>query len=92
MATKVKKRSAVKSAKKLPSPFNIYWEKNNYLILIAGIIVSIIGYYFMSIGPWNSNESLVYSPILLFIAYVIIFPFAIVYRRKKQQSTESVKE
>lgn len=86
--TKVKKRASVKSAKKLPSPFSIYWEKNNYLLLIAGIVVAITGYYFMSIGPWNSNESLHYSPIILFIAYVIIFPLAIVYRRKKNQKTE----
>lgn len=85
---KAKKRSSVKSVKKLPSPFNIYWEKNNYILLIAGIVVAIIGYYFMSIGPWNSNESLVYSPIVLFIAYVIIFPLAIVYKKKKQQNSE----
>lgn len=86
--SKVKKRASVKSAKKLPSPFSIYWEKNNYILLIVGIIVTIIGYYLMSIGPWNSNESLVLSPIVLFIAYVIIFPLAIVYRKKKQQSNE----
>lgn len=86
--TKIKKRAQVKSGKKLPSPFNIYWEKNNYIILIVGVILTFIGYYLMSIGPWNSNESLVYSPIILFIAYVIIFPLAIVYRRKKQQNSE----
>ncbi|MFN3694411.1 MAG: hypothetical protein ACK4UV_05330 [Ignavibacterium sp.] len=90
--TKVKKRVAVKSSKKLPSPFNIYWEKNNYILLIVGIIITIIGYYLMSIGPWNSNESLVYSPIVLFIAYVIIFPIAIVYKRRKQQNTEDNKQ
>ncbi|WP_337865817.1 hypothetical protein [Ignavibacterium sp.] len=87
--SKVKKRAAVKSAKKLRSPFNIYWGKNNYLLLIVGIVVTIIGYYLMSIGPWNSNESLVYSPIILFIAYVIIFPLAIVYKRKNQAETNS---
>ncbi|MFN3872848.1 MAG: hypothetical protein ACK4R9_07590, partial [Ignavibacterium sp.] len=89
--TKIKKRAAVKSSKKLPSPFNIYWEKNNYILLIVGIVITIIGYYLMSIGPWNSNESLVYSPIILFIAYVIIFPLAIVYKRRKQQNTEDNK-
>lgn len=89
---KAKKRSTVKTNKKLPSPFNVYWEKNNYILLIAGIVLAIVGYYFMSIGPWNSNESLVYSPIILFVAYVIIFPLAIVYRKKKQQNSESVNE
>lgn len=90
--SKVKKRAATKSAKKLPSPFNIYWEKKNYLLLLAGIVVTIIGYYLMSIGPWNSNESLVYSPIVLFIAYVIILPLAIVYRRKKQENANTTNE
>lgn len=90
--TKVKKRATVKTSKKLPSPFNIYWEKNNYILLIVGIVVTIVGYYLMSIGPWNSNESLVYSPIILFIAYVIIFPLAIIFRKKKQQNSETVKE
>ncbi|GMU96148.1 hypothetical protein [Ignavibacterium sp.] len=90
--TKVKKRTAVKSSKKLPSPFNIYWEKNNYILLIVGIVITIIGYYLMSVGPWNSNESLVYSPIILFVAYVIIFPLAIIYRKKRQQSTEDNKQ
>uniref|UniRef100_A0A7V3E863 DUF3098 domain-containing protein n=1 Tax=Ignavibacterium album TaxID=591197 RepID=A0A7V3E863_9BACT len=89
---KVKKRATVKTSRKLPSPFNIYWEKNNYILLIVGIVVTIVGYYLMSIGPWNSNESLVYSPIILFIAYVIIFPLAIIYRKKKQQNSETVKE
>ncbi len=89
---KVKKRATVKAAKKLPSPFNIYWEKNNYLILIAGVLLAVLGYYFMSISPWNSTESLVYSPIILFIAYVIIFPLAIVYRKKKDQKPESTQE
>lgn len=89
---KVKKRATVKTSRKLPSPFNIYWEKNNYILLIAGIVVTIVGYYLMSVGPWNSNESLVYSPIILFIAYVIIFPLAIIYRKKKQQNSETVKE
>ncbi|MBI5663406.1 MAG: hypothetical protein HZC46_14850 [Ignavibacterium album] len=90
--TKVKKRTAIKSSKKLPSPFSIYWEKNNYILLIVGIVITIIGYYLMSVGPWNSNESLVYSPIILFVVYVIIFPLAIIYRKKRQQSTEDNKQ
>lgn len=90
--SKVKKRASNKSAKKLSSPFNIYWGKNNYFLLIAGIVVAIIGYYLMSIGPWNSNESLVYSSIILFIAYVIIFPLSIVYRSKKKKNTNATND
>ncbi len=46
------------------SPFNAYWEKTNYFILFAGIAVLILGYIFMSMGPWNSFTSLDISPIL----------------------------
>ncbi len=44
----------------------------------------------MTIGPWDSVSSLVISPIILFIAYVIIFPLSIFLRKKseKEQAPE----
>ncbi len=85
---KVVKKSNVKVAKKLPSPFFIYWEKSNYFLLILGIILLIIGFFAMSIGSWDSTSSLVISPIILFIAYVLIFPIAILYRKKSKSEDE----
>jgi hypothetical protein len=40
---------------------------------------------FMTIGPWDSFSSLVISPIILFIAYVIIFPLSIFLRKKSEK-------
>jgi membrane protein YdbS with pleckstrin-like domain len=85
---KAVKKSTLKVAKKLPSPFFIYWEKSNYLLLILGIILLILGFYAMSIGSWDSTASLVISPIILFIAYVLIFPIAILYRKKPKSEDE----
>lgn len=85
---KVVKKSNLKVAKKLPSPFFIYWEKSNYLLLILGIILLILGFYAMSIGSWDSPASLVISPVILFIAYVLIFPIAIIYRKKPKSEDE----
>jgi len=86
MATKIKRRKTTKQLKKSSvSPFNIYWEKKNYYLLVLGLIVTIIGFYFMTIGPWNSFSSLVISPIILFIAYVIIFPLSIFLRKKSEK-------
>ena len=91
MATKIKKRTIKQTKKSSVSPFNIYWEKKNYYFLALGLVVTIIGFYFMTIGPWNSVSSLVISPILLFIAYIIIFPLSIFLRKKteKEQSQDN---
>lgn len=90
MATKIKKRTVKQTRKSAGSPFNIYWEKKNYYLFVIGLIVTIIGFYFMTIGPWDSFSSLVISPILLFIAYVIIFPLSIFLRKKavKEQAPQ----
>lgn len=91
MATKIKKKTVKQTRKISVSPFNIYWDKKNYYLLALGLIVTIIGFYFMTIGPWDSFSSLVISPILLFIAYVIIFPLSIFLRKRsdKEQAQDT---
>lgn len=91
MATRIKKRTIKQTKKTSVSPFNIYWDKKNYYLLALGLIVTIVGFYFMTIGPWDSFSSLVISPILLFIAYVIIFPLSIFLRKKsdKEQAQDT---
>ena len=85
MATKIKKKTIKQAKKTSVSPFSIYWEKKNYYLLALGLLVTIAGFYFMTIGPWDSFSSLVISPILLFIAYVIIFPLSIFLRKKSDK-------
>lgn len=82
MAKAVKKRSVKTTKKTFESPFSIYWDKTNYILLFAGILFVIVGFYVMSIGEWDSTASLVLSPIILFIGYVIIFPLSILFRKK----------
>lgn len=65
------------------SPFKNYWERNNYILFGLGIVVVILGFILMSQGPWDNPVSLSFSPIVLLIAYVIIFPLSILYRKKK---------
>jgi len=86
MAKKVKRKNIRKSKKEKVrvSPFNIYWEWGNYSLLIVGFAVIIIGFYIMSIGQWDSFSSLVISPILLVIGYVLIFPASIFYRKRNR--------
>ena len=79
MAKKVQRKSS-KQAKK------------NYILLFAGIIVLIIGYLVMSDGKWNSTSALVFSPIILGIAYLLIFPLSIFSSRKNQNSENKAEQ
>ena len=85
MAQKIKRKTIKQTKKTSISPFNIYWEKKNYYILALGLLLTVIGFYFMTIGPWNSFSSLVISPIILFIAYIVIFPLSIFLRKKSEK-------
>jgi hypothetical protein len=90
MAVKTKKKNVKAGAKSLPSPFNIYWEKTNYLLFGLGMLLIILGFYFMSLGEWNSSSSLVISPILLFLGFVVVIPASILYRRKGEAPVNNI--
>ena len=90
MPKKPKKKQTHSAKKTFTSPFNIYWEKNNYYLLYTGIAIIILGFYLMSVGPWDSFTSLVISPIVLVIGYVFVLPASIFYRKKN--NTEDLKE
>ena len=89
MAVKTKKKNVKTSAKSLPSPFNIYWEKTNYILFGLGMFLIILGFYFMGQGEWNSSASLVISPILLFLGFVVVMPASILYRKKNEAQINS---
>jgi membrane protein YdbS with pleckstrin-like domain len=92
MAKTVKKKNLRTTKKALASPFSIYWTKQNYIILIASAVLLIVGYFVMSIDPWNSTPAIVVSPILLLIVYIIIVPAAIFFRKKDQGSNAEGEE
>ncbi len=92
MAKKIQKRKTRIQKKSTESPFNIYWKKQNYVLLLAGFACVILGFYFLGEGVWNSTASLVISPILLFIGYILIFPASIFFRKKKEEKTTKEKE
>ena len=71
----------VKDQKKVSgSHFKDYWQKQNYFFLILGLVVLIIGYYFMMNGSWDSTLSISVSPVILLIAYLILIPLAIFFK------------
>ena len=77
---KVRKQNSRKSS--FVSPFNNYWSKENYILLALGILLLFVGYGLMGQGAWDSTLSLTLSPIVLIIAYLIVFPLSIFYKKK----------
>ncbi|NCS88248.1 MAG: hypothetical protein AUK34_11875 [Ignavibacteria bacterium CG2_30_36_16] len=91
--SKVVRKKNIKVVKKtLESPFKIYWESKNYFLFFAGIALIIIGFYFMSVGGWDSTASLIISPLILGIAYLLIFPASIFYGKKVEEPAEKSSE
>lgn len=80
--SKVRSKSK-KQVQSVTSPFKNYWNKNNYLLLGIGIGIIIIGFILMAQSPWDNPLSLSVSPIVLLLAYIVIFPLSILYKKKK---------
>ncbi len=90
MAKAIKKKSVIKSKKVQEVTFSSYWNKINYMILAAAVITIVIGYVFMSIGPWNSFPSLDISPVILIIGYLILLPLSILYTKSDSGNKNEV--
>lgn len=65
------------------SPFKDYWGKQNYLLLLIGFAIVFVGFFLMTFGPWDNPLSLTVAPIVLLIAYLVVFPLSILIKKKK---------
>jgi len=56
-------------------------KKKNCLLFGFGVFVIIVGYLIMYLGDVDSFQSLVVSPLLLLLGYLIIIPVALLFRK-----------
>ncbi len=56
----------------------------NLIVLIIGLVVIVIGYIFLSTGPYDSTASLTIAPLLLVLGYLVLIPLAIVIRDSRK--------
>jgi hypothetical protein len=56
------------------------YKRKNYVLFAIGVFVIIVGYLIMYLGKVDSFQSLTLSPILLLIGYLIIIPYALLYK------------
>lgn len=87
---KIKKKTKVRKKLKVVER-SLPFTRENYSIFAIGILIIILGYIALSIGPFNSFSSLSVAPILLVIGYCVIIPIAILYRSKADDSEEAGK-
>ena len=62
----------------------------NYVLFGIGLALIIVGYFVMAAGEVNSFQSLTLAPIMLFIAYIIVIPAALIYREKSSEVEENL--
>ncbi len=70
--TKDRKRDT----KKISQEPLICFKRNNYLLLISGIVAIILGYIILSTGD------ITFAPILLVLGYCILIPLALLLKFK----------
>ena len=61
--------------------FSWPYKRKNYLLFGFGVFVIIVGYLTMYLGDVNSFQSLVVSPLLLLLGYLVIIPVALLFRK-----------
>src|SRR4030095_9574546 len=75
---KTQSKIGLKQKKDLSFPL----EKDNFLIIGAGIILLVIGYILMAQNSVDGFVPTVISPILLFLGYCVVIPYEILKKPK----------
>ena len=61
--------------------FSWPYKRKNYVLFGVGVFVIIVGYLIMYSGEVDSFQSLVISPLLLLVGYLVIIPMAILIKQ-----------
>jgi len=77
-----------KKKQKKPAIRKLVFTKENFIIFFGGLALIILGYILMALGDTYSALSLTISPLILFIAYLVIVPLAIMYRKKSPENQQ----
>lgn len=57
----------------------------NYKLFGAGILLLVLGYIALSIGPLDGFWTLSVAPFLLVAGYCVVLPLAVLYRKKEKK-------
>ena len=71
----------MESKNKKTLQFSWPYKRKNYVLFGVGVFVIIMGYLIMYSGEVDSFQSLVISPLLLLLGYLVIIPVALLYKK-----------
>ncbi len=77
------KQNQKRSSQQTKTEFSDFWGAKNIIMLVVGFVALLIGFYLMSVPPWDSDAALNYSPLFLLVAYLIFFPLSIFVKNRK---------
>ncbi len=78
----MKKRDTTKQHLLPPIEFG----RRNLVIFLIGVVVLVVGYILLSVGPWDNPLSRSVAPLILLFGYLVIFPVAIFTRGKVKRT------
>ncbi|MBP7462490.1 MAG: DUF3098 domain-containing protein [Candidatus Delongbacteria bacterium] len=63
---------------------SIGFSKINYILLSTGLLLTIVGFWFLSRPPVDGFLTMTLAPLILVVNYLVLIPLAILYRSPKK--------
>ncbi len=57
----------------------------NLFIGLGGLVVLVVGFYFLAQGPHDAASSMTVGPLLLLLGYLVVLPLAILFKDKSRK-------
>lgn len=91
MKAKAGAKTAAKAAEPKTPRFQVPFTRKNYIAFGVGLGLLLLGYIFMAQPPANGFLSRTLAPMVLVLSYCVVFPYAIMARRKPKVTAAAPK-
>ncbi|MDB5103061.1 MAG: hypothetical protein JWP91_750 [Fibrobacteres bacterium] len=62
-----------------------FFSSKNYLGLLAGAVLLVIGFYLLGRGPADNKLALNVAPFILILAFAVVLPISILMGKDKEE-------
>ena len=73
-----------KNGIEIESKMQNFFTKKNYLGLLLGALLLVIGFYLLGLGPADNKIALNVAPFILIFAFAVILPISILMGKDKE--------
>ena len=63
-------------------------NRKNIILIAIGVLLLVIGFLCLATGPADNPVSLTVAPLILVVAYMVVFPIGILFTGKKQDKQD----